>query len=472
MKLFGLTLGRNPLAGLVERAVAKTLSAVPSSGYFGRLFGIIREPFTGAWQRNMETDSRECLLANGAAFSCITRIANDIGKLPPRLVEEDEFGIWGPVTRNSPYWPVLIKPNRYQNRIQFFTYWILSKLITGNTYVLKERDSRGIVIALYVLDPNRVQVLVSDDGGVYYSLGKDVLSQVGDASVTVPASEVIHDLMNPLFHPLVGVSPLYASGAAATQANRIQTNSSKFFENMSRPSGIITAPGEISDDRAMKMKELWDSSFAGANAGRVAVLAGGLSYLPMTINPVDAQLVAQLQWTAADIAGTFGVPLYKIGAGPVPTSNNVEALNQQYYSDCLQIHIESIELCLDEGLELTTVPGHTYGTEFDLDVLLRMDSATALDSLAKGVGAGIVSPNEARFRRNLPPVPGGQSPMLQQQNYSLEALGKRDARPDPFATAPSPAPAPTSGSATNATDQQAAKAFMVELQKQLEAEHA
>jgi phage portal protein BeeE len=43
-----------------------------------------------------------------------------------------------------------------------------------------------------------------------------------------------------------------------------------------------------------------------------------------------------------------------------------------------------------------------------------------------------MAPDEARFRANLPAVPGGAYPYLQQQNYSLEALAKRDAN-DPFA---------------------------------------
>ena len=52
----------------------------------------------------------------------------------------------------------------------------------------------------------------------------------------------------------------------------------------------------------------------------------------------------------------------------------------------------------------------------------------------------------SRQKFNLLPVPGGDTPYLQQQNFSLAALAKRDAKDDPFATgaAPSPAPAPAS----------------------------
>ena len=70
-----------------------------------------------------------------------------------------------------------------------------------------------------------------------------------------------------------------------------------------------------------------------------------------------------------DVARAFNVPLYKLNAGPMPTNNNVEALEAQYYAGALQGLIEAAELCLDEGLSLP--PG--YRVEFNLRDLLRMD---------------------------------------------------------------------------------------------------
>jgi len=75
--------------------------------------------------------------------------------------------------------------------------------------------------------------------------------------------------------------------------------------------------------------------------------------------------------------------------------------------------------------------------------LLRMDSATQIDTLSKGIGAAIYAPNEARAKLNLRPVTGGANPLIQQQNYSLEALAKRDASADPFRTATPPPSPPT-----------------------------
>lgn len=412
MKIFGFTITRDQSSPMLTRLPS------PGNGWLS-----LSESFAGAWQRGVTVNPAQ-VLTYSTVWACITLIASDLGKLLPLLVE-DVGGIWEP-TKDPKYSPVLRRPNRYQNRIKFVENWVISKLTRGNTYVLLERDGRGNVTALYILDPSRVSVLVAQDGAVYYKLSSDNLAGVV-SDVTVPASEIIHDVGVALYHPLVGLSPLAACGAAATQGQKIQEQSSKFFANNSNPGGVLTAPASISNETAERIQKHWEANYAGEkNIGRVAVLGDGLKYEPMAVTAVDAQLVDQLKLTDEKICSTFHVPAYMVGVGKPPNYNNIEALNQQYYSQCLQNLIESIELCLDEGLGL---PDH-LGIAFDLDGLLRMDAATAMTTAKAGVGAGILSPNEARRRFNLRPVPGGDTPYLQQQNWPLSQLA---GRPTPVA---------------------------------------
>jgi HK97 family phage portal protein len=439
MRIFGLTIG------LASKE--KTLSSVGAVGSRG-WWPLIREAAPGNWQRNKD-ESLESVLQYAPAFSCITLISSDISKCRIRLVQKDKNGIWGEVDDHSAYGPVIRKPNGFQNRIQFIENWVISKLTWGNTYILKQRDNRGVVVGLFILNPQRVTPLVSDDGQVFYSLSQDNLAVLPTPELIVPAREIIHDRFNCLYHPLVGLSPIYASAIASGQGLRIQRMSSAFFANGARPSGILSAPGEIDPETAKRVKDYWELNYTGTNAAKVAVLGDGLKYESMTMNSVDSQLIEQLKWTAETVCSTFHVPSFLVGVGQTPTYNNVEALAQQYYTQCLQAHIEAIELCLDEGLELKA----PFGTEFDLTDLLRMDRATQMKTLADGVKGGIVAPNEARKELGLQPVEGGNTPYLQQQNYSLEALGKRDSQEDPFAADKTPAvpalpaPAPTNDNA-------------------------
>ena len=417
MQLLGLTIART------KALLPPPLS--PVSRGSGAWFPIVREPYTGAWQQNVEVTLAD-VLTHPTVYACVSLIASDIAKVPIRLVQQDADGIWTE-TESPAFSPVLRKPNRYQTRIAFFKSWLISKLTRGNTYVLKQRDQRQVVIALYVLDPTRVLPLVAPDGAVYYELRRDDLASQPQESLVVPASEIIHDTMNTLYHPLVGFGPLHACGLAATLGLKLQSNAAKFFANGSQPSGIVTAPGEIAQTQADEMKIRWETAFTGDNAGKVAVVGYGVKYEPLRQTAVDAQ--QNEHWKAVNeaICAAFHVPAYLAGAAPPPAYNNIEALQQAYYSQCLQELIEAIELLLDEGLALP----RPYGTEFDLDVLLRMDTATMVTTLAASVGAGIDSPNEARYRLNKPPVPGGETPYLQQQYWPLSQLAQRQIPPVP-----------------------------------------
>jgi HK97 family phage portal protein len=351
-------------------------------------------------------------------------------------VEQDEDGIWNETTSPA-FSPVLRKPNRYQTINKYVEQYILSKLIHGNAYVLKNRDQREVVKALYVLDPTRVTPMVSQDGAVFYELRRDDLSGLVKESIIVPASEIIHDTMIAPFHPLIGVSPLYACALAAKEGLAIQSNSSSFFENRSSPDGILTAPVGITDEQALALQATWKARAAG----NIAVLAGDLKYQQLSITANDAQLIEQLKWTAENVCSAFGVPPYLVDIGPPPPYANFEPLLLKYHSQCIQSLATNLEKSHDEGLGLLEkIEGRQLGTELDIDDLIWMDNVTRVTSAKTAIEGGGMSPDEARRKYpGLGKTPGGSSPMMQQQNFSLAALAKRDAGDDPFAQHAAPA---------------------------------
>jgi HK97 family phage portal protein len=428
LKIFGYEFSLRKAAGVTAAPVW------PGSSYPTWLSGSVRESYPGAWQKGVTVDSPTNLLASSVVYACVSGIASDIGKLRIKLTENTD-GVWTEIPSGSPWLPVLKKPNHWQTRIEFVEQWITSKLLSGNAYVLKERDARGVVNALYVLNPRLVQPLVAEDGAVYYRVSTDYLSGVEDSKV-FEASEIIHDRMICLWHPLVGVSPIYACGMSATMGNKIQANSTNLFGNASRPGGQIMVPGRIDKDQAKALKEQFESNFGGQNVGRIAVMTDGMKFEPLVLTAEASQLIEQLKWTVEDVARAFHYPVWKVGGPLPPYSSGPEALTMMYYTDCLQSLIEKIELCLDEGLGLPS----DQGTEVDIDNLMRMDTAALYESNNKA--AGWMHIDEMRFRANLPPTVGGDTAYLQQQNYSLAALAKRDAMANPFGSSAAPAPTP------------------------------
>jgi HK97 family phage portal protein len=309
MRLFGLDITR---AKPQQKALSSTV------GDRGGWLPVIRESFAGAFQTNVEIDN-DTVLTYFAVFACMTLIAGDISKLRVKLNRKVD-GVWQEVESGDEHveqiLAVLRKPNPFQTRIQFWENYYLSKLSNGNVYVLKVRDNRGAIGRLYVLDPQRVQPLVAPDGDVFYRLATDDISGI-ETEITVPASEVIHDRFNTLFHPLIGMSPITSAGLSAMQGHNIQQDSATFFQNRGIPGGILTAPGAIGSETATRLKEYWETNFTGTNAGKVAVVGDGLKFEAMRVSATDSQVIEQLRWTAEVVCSVFHVPPYKIGWGKI-----------------------------------------------------------------------------------------------------------------------------------------------------------
>src|SRR4029453_18318693 len=182
----------------LEVSVRKATNAiVPSTSVYDRGWGpVVRGPFAGAWQRNMPL-VMENPLAHATLYRCVTMIANDIAKMRLKLLEQVNT-TWQETTIAA-FSPVMNKPNRYQTRIQFYEKWLISKLRTGNTYVLKERDQRNVVIAMYILSPHKVKPLKASDGSVFYELDTNELAGIPDNRIVVPRDEIFHSGVNFFF---------------------------------------------------------------------------------------------------------------------------------------------------------------------------------------------------------------------------------------------------------------------------------
>lgn len=386
----------------------------------GGWFTTIRESFSGAWQNNIE-ERRGSFLCYPALYACISAIAQDIGILPFKMRREQQ-GIWvdAPADRIT---ALLANPNHYQTGQQFREAWQLSKLTQGNAYILKQRDDRGNIVKLYVLDPERVMPLVSESGDIFYQLYTDNLNLVLEAynqGLAIPASEIIHDREVALHHPLIGIPPVCAAYWPAVKNLKILRSSADFFNNNAQPGGLLSAPGAISADTAKTLADYFNQNFTGRNSGKIAAVGDGLQYTPLAGRAIDSQLVEQMRYSDEQICQAFRVPPFIIGLGTIPAGMKADDMAMTYHRRALQPRIEHMENLLDRGLAIK----YPMGVEADLWPLLRMDTSKLADVEVKLVGGKIKTPNEGRLSFDLPPVEGGESVWLQQQDYPMQVLAE------------------------------------------------
>lgn len=381
----------------------------------------ILEPFTGAWQQN-QTVSYSSMTSYPTLYACLSRISADIGKLPFVLRRREGSGVKTNIS-NAAFSPVLRKPNSYQTQQQFREAWVLSKLMYGNAYVLVERDGRNVVTAMYVMDPTRVTPLISNSGDVFYQVsygtGANLLpDEIGSSQVTIPASEIIHDRMNCLFNQLVGVPPLTAAYWPSVKNLNILQGASSFFGNQSRPGGLLTVPAGISDTNAQKLRDYWNANFIGTASGKIAVLGADAKFTPFVMSSTDAQLVEQMRYSDEQICQPFGVPPFIIGIGTIPAGLKADDMANVYYRFALQSHIEAMEGLITERLGVVA----PQFVELDTYQLLRMDTEKRGTVMSGLVSNGIATPNEGRLEFNFPPLDGGDTVYMQQQDYPLDQV--------------------------------------------------
>jgi HK97 family phage portal protein len=436
--------------GVEQKATssAMTPAGTPRNLYsFGFTGGYApHEPFTQAWQKGLENAGHRepSLLAFSGVYACVTIISQDIAKLPLQLIELLADGVTEKPARKSPYHKLLRKPNDYQTSLDFIQLLVACRLIRGNAYVLKEFDNRGVPKAMHILHPDRVRVMIEPNSKeIFYEYTPYANDMIGmekfagrEGTVLIPSRYIIHDRINCLWHPLIGTSPLFAAAVSASMGGRIMLNTQSLFANMARPSGILTAPNEIKDGTAERLKRDFEANYSAGNLGRTAVLGDGLEWKAMVMTSTDAQLIEQLKWTIEDVARVYRVPMYLLADLTRMTYKNSEQAAQSYYSGCLQYHIEALErrFTVDFGLD-----EDVQYAAFDVRVMFRMDTGERFRAYREGIAAGMLAPNEARGWEQLGPVKGGEEPRMQMQYVPLSTpVAAPPATPQPEPTTDEP----------------------------------
>jgi HK97 family phage portal protein len=222
---------------------------------------------------------------------------------------------------------------------------------------------------------------------------------------------------------------------------------SAFFAQMNRPSGILSTDQVLNNDQAVRLRSAFDEQSKKWASGGMPILGGGLKFQPLSISSQDAQLIEAQRMSTEDICRVFGVPPPMIGDLSHATLNNSETLIQNFLSMSLGSYLEHIERSFDR---LFAVGIHDY-IELDTSALLRTDFAGRVDGLTKAVQGGLMTPDEARAREGLSPVPGGDTAFLQRQMVPIDKIGELlDAETEAKLRLPEPPAPPAAPPASDA----------------------
>jgi len=373
----------------------------------------------GWFQKALDNTNTADVGVNTAVYGCVNILSQEVASLAVHHWKLDDKGSRS-LVKNSQATRVLRKPNPYQTRSDFWLYMMRSLLFNGTAFASVTRNGRTEVAEMHPLPPRSCSPMVNPEtGDVFYSMG-DFGDGLFRPDRVLPASEVFNPRINCNKHPLVGETPIAAVVYAGATGNSIQRSIARFFGNMARPSGVLTTPKPLTKKQIDELRDQWAAVSQGAAMGQTPVLHSDLKWEQITMSATDAEVIASYNLAVSDIAMAYRVPLFMLGDLSKATFRNVETLMRLFYTSSLRFYLEHLENALNQLFQLD---GENEYLEFDIESgLLRGDLESRMTALSKGVQGGVITPNEARRREELPPVEGGDEAFLQRQMVPISLI--------------------------------------------------
>lgn len=181
-------------------------------------------------------------------------------------------------------------------------------LTWGNAYAERELDSRGRLLALWPLRPDRMTVTIGNDGKRKY----EYQVRPGTAAIEMDPKRVFH-IPGMGYDGLIGYSILTLARETLAGTVGLREYGGRVLANDARPGVILTHPNTLSPVAKKNIEDSWNDKHGGlSNAGRTAVLEEGITVTTLGLPREDMLFLEQQKWQVTEVARWLRVAPHKI----------------------------------------------------------------------------------------------------------------------------------------------------------------
>lgn len=346
-------------------------------------------------------------LTYAPVWQAVNLISGDVAKLPlnPYRRRADLGDGGRELDRGHvSYQLVRKRANRQMHAFHFWRRLMVHALIWNHGFAVIERDLNGTPLAMYPLLPDRTQAEVQDDGSTIYA------SEVGGKLMGFFPSEIFHirgiEVTGRADCRLVHKArDSWALGLAA------QKMTAKFFSNGGRTGGILEIPTSYSKKASDNLEGGFRKAYETLDAAfKTVLLRDGAKFHESQKTAQEMQALEMRAEQVREVARFYNLPPHKLGesSGATVSYNSLEQLQQDYLDTTLDHWLCTI--AAEAEMKLLTESEHTSDShyfEHNTAALLRTDLAARMEAYEKGIGMGILNPDEARAKENMNPRPDG-----------------------------------------------------------------
>lgn len=359
----------------------------------------------------------ETALKLSAVWACIRLRSQTIASLPLHLYDDNQN-----IAKDHSLYRILHdSPNADMTASEFWEAMIASLDLWGNAYALITRNKRGDVVALDVLNPERVRVSRSAEGDITY-LYKDKATETKYLE-----RDVLH-IKGFTIDGLVGLSPIkYQARVMGAQIDANNAANHEFKNNLKAGGFVKTGEKVLTDVQRERLRNNLTDFSLPENAGKFLVLEAGMDVVgasSIRINPDDAQLLESRYFGIEEICRTFSTPPQLIYHSDKASSwaSSLEGMKLGYLQFSLRPVLVRIEQTIVKKL-LSPADRLKYKPKFSVEGLLRADTAGRTAFYTSALQNGWMTRNEIRALEDLPPVDGADSLTVQLNLTPLDQLG-------------------------------------------------
>lgn len=351
----------------------------------------------------------ELSLSISSVWACVWRYANTVMSLPLGLYKLSDDGQSSEKARKHPLWRILYAvPNSQMSKATFIQAMIASMMTWGVCYA-KKLKINGRIVGLVPMRPEYTTAYLDESGRLRYRYWP--LGITGGEKNEDLAAEDVFVVIDRSMDGYTGLSRIqYAANALGLSMAGDRT-ANLAFKNGLRASGILTIAQWLKPEQRSAYKTIVND-FVGTGTGDgedkqfgVMVAENATKFEPLSLKAVDLELLAARKYSFEEICAWYDVPpilVHHAVEGQTMWGSGIEQIVLGWLKLGLGPVLTKFEQEIYRQLLTPEEQAQGYYAAFDLDDLLRGDSAARAAFASTMVQNGVYSRNEVRAKEKLP----------------------------------------------------------------------
>lgn len=362
-------------------------------------------------------------------FACLRLLSESVGKLPLKLLRYTErHGVQ--TMRRDPRYRILgSRPNPYQTATTFWSTVEYNRSYYGNAYVLIH--GAGSKMSLWILPSDQVQIINDDKDLFKQGAGRIYYVYSGaQGTYTFNDEEILHFKTSSTFDGIAGVSVRDRLASTIEGNLDAQKMLNKMYRNGYTGKAVLQYTGDLSDDlvkRYVKGIERYAKGAPldaeGEDISTIIPIPVGSTLTPLNVKLSDGQFLEIKKFSALQIAAAFGIKPNQINDYEKSSYASGEHQQLAFYVETMLYILKQYEEEISYKLLSTEEIESGLFFKFNIDVVLRADFKTKVETLRTAVQGTLMTIDEAREKLDLGTVENGDRLITQGANIFLDQVG-------------------------------------------------